>query len=77
MWPKKRTQNMSEQWIQDLLVVPDEGGNAGSCMVLMSCFLWLPSSTVPRTVPAQTRAANRLCMNVFGVGLLPSSLPPC
>lgn len=34
-------------------------------MVLMPCSLWLPSSTVLQTVPAQTRAANRLCMNVF------------
>lgn len=30
---------MSEQWIHDLLVVPGEGGSAGSCMVLMPCFL--------------------------------------
>lgn len=56
---------MSEQWIHNLLVVAGEGGSAGSCMVLMPHFLWLPSLAMPQTVPAQTRSANRLCMNVF------------
>lgn len=36
---------MSEQWIHDLLVVPSEGGSAGSCMVLMPGFLWLDGAT--------------------------------
>lgn len=62
---------MSEQWTHNLLVVPGEGGSPGSCMVLMPCFLWLPPLTVPQTVPAQTRAANRLCMNVFWTWFAP------
>lgn len=33
MRPGKRTQNMSERWMQDLLVVPGEGGSAESCTV--------------------------------------------
>jgi len=61
MWLGKRTQNMSERGMHDLLVVPGKGGSAENCTALMACLLWLPSLAVPRAVSAQTRAANRLC----------------
>lgn len=65
MWPDKRTQNTPERGMHDLLVAPGEDGRAESCTVLLLCLLWLPSSAVPQTVPAHTRAANRLCVSAI------------
>lgn len=65
MWPRKRTQNISEQWIRDLLVVPGEGGSAGSCMVLMPFFPLAAFLDYATDSPSSDRAAKRLCMNVF------------
>lgn len=65
MWPGKRTRNASEQGMWDLLVVPGEGGSAEHCTVQLACLLLLPSSALPRTVLAQTSAANRLCMSAI------------
>lgn len=35
----------SNGYLQRERVVPGEGGSAGSCMVLMPCFLWLDGAT--------------------------------
>lgn len=50
--------------VSNLLVVPGEGGSAGSCMVLVPCFLaaFLDCAT---DSPSSDKGCNRLCMNVF------------
>lgn len=50
--------------VSNLLVVPGEGGSAGSCMVLVPYFLaaFLDCAT---DSPSSDKGCNRLCMNVF------------